>query len=101
MQNHPVADLKDVVFDNRYISFGEAINNSLENVSWESKKMGKTHYRVTVKGFCPDEYSHIGVTVDLNYVDDYLYAKVDSVTMDDNSYDNVFMISYVLDMVYG
>ena len=101
MQKHPVSDLKGIVFGDRSISFGEAVNNSLRNVSWESEKLDKTRYRVTVKGFCPDEYSHIGITVDLNYADGDVYASVDSVTVDDESYDNLFMILYVMGIVYG
>lgn len=101
MQKHPVADLKSIVFDDYDISFGQAVSNSLKNVSWESEKLNKTRYRVTVTGFCPEEYSHIGVTADLNYADGHVYASVDSVTVDDESYDNFFMIAYVMDMVYG
>lgn len=101
MQKHPVADLKDITFDAYDISFGEAVGNSMKNVSWKSEKVDKTRYRVTVQGFCPEEYSYIGVSVDLTYTDDHVYASVNSVTVDDEVYDSYFMIAYVMDMVHG
>ena len=101
MQKHPVADLKGVTFEAYDVSFGEAISDSMKNVSWKSEKMDKTRYRVTVQGFCPEEYSYIGISVDLTYVDDYVYASVDSVTVDDEVYDGYLMIAYVMDIVHG
>ena len=101
MQKHPVADLKSITFDAYDISFGEAVRSSMKNVSWKSEKVDKTRYRVTVQGFCPEEYSYIGVSVDLTYADDNVYASVDSVTVDDEVYDGYIMIVYVMDMVHG
>lgn len=101
MQKHPVADLKDITFDAYDISFGEAVSNSMKNVSWKSEKVDKARYRVTMQGFCPEEYSYIGISVDLTYADDHVYASIDSVTVDDEVYDSYLMIAYVMDMVHG
>lgn len=102
MQKHPVGDLKNIRFDSYGdMTFGEAVSDSLRNVSWDSEKLDKTRYRVTVHGFCPEEYSHISVTVDMTYADDSVYASVNSITIDEESYDDFIMVPYVMNMVYG
>ena len=60
LQRHPVSDLKDIVFED-YGSepFGDAVDNSMINVSWDTEKISKTKYQVILTGFSTELYSDL------------------------------------------
>ena len=74
----PINDVKDMVFD-QYGSrtFGEAVQLSVPEASWDKEKLSNKHYTVTLSGFCPDLYSNIEVILDVNYSGDSVYGSVE------------------------
>lgn len=98
----PVKDMKNVKFD-QYGSqtFGEAVEASIPESSWNSVKINSKHYTVTVSGFCPDLSSNIQIEFDVNYSGDYVYAKSIGVTIDGEYYDDIFNTALVMGIIYN
>ncbi len=102
LQRHPVSDLKDIVFED-YGSepFGDAVDNSMINVSWDTEKISKTKYQVILTGFSTELYSDLTLTFNLTYGDDQVYAKLDHLLQDGEYYDDYFSIALALSTIYG
>lgn len=102
VQRHPVSDLKDIVFD-EYGSetLGDAVDNSMINVSWDTEKISKTKYQVTLTGFSTELYSDLTLTFNLTYGDDRVYAKLDHLLQDGEYYDDFYSIALALSTIYG
>lgn len=101
-QNHPIRDLKMIVFDDYgTLTLGNAVEETMRNVEWEQEKVSKTHYKVTLSGFLPEEYANISLVFDINYADDHVYAHTESVVWNDEAYSDGFMVRYALDTIYG
>jgi ribosomal protein L40E len=98
---NPVKDVKTVVFD-QYGSqtLGAAMKSSMPQASWSSKKVANKHYEVSVDGFCPDLGSNIVIDFDVNYLDDTIYARVTSVTINGDYYDDILSIALVMNAIY-
>lgn len=101
-QKRPIHDLKDIVFDDYgTLTLGDAVEETMRNVEWTQEKISKTHYKVTLSGFLPEEYANISLVFDVNYADNHVYAHTESVVWNDEAYSNGFMVSYALDTIYG
>lgn len=101
-QKHPVNDLKDVIFDNYgTVTFGDAVDKTMRNIEWNTEKISKTHYQVTVSGFMPDTYANASLTFSLNYSDDHVYAHLDHIIWNDEYFDDAFNLSYAMTAIYG
>lgn len=101
-QNHPIRDLKTIVFDDYgTLTLGDAVEETMSNVEWTQEKISKTHYKVTLSGFLPEEYANISLVFDVNYADNHVYTRTESVVWNDETYSDGFMVSYVLDTIYG
>lgn len=102
VQRHPVSDLKDIVFrDYGSEPFGDAVDNSMINVSWDAEKISKTKYQVTLTGFSTELYSDLTLTFDLTYGGDRVYAKLDHLLQDGEYYDDYYSIALALSTIYG
>lgn len=101
-QKQPIEDMKNIVFeDYGSITFGEAVEENIRNVEWESEEIDSTHYVVTMVGFIPETYSNVELSFDLNYVDDMVYTSAKEVIIDGEYYEDNYTISLVMDSVYG
>lgn len=102
IQRHPVSDLKDIVFD-EYGSetLGDAVSKSMINVSWDTEKISKTKYQVTLTGFNTELYSDLALVFNLTYGNDRVYAKFDHLLQDGEYCDDYFSMALALSAIYG
>lgn len=100
----PVSDLKSVTFDSfGTMEFGDAVKANLSNAKWTSQKKDKYNYIITLNAFSPDLYEQIELEAKLVYDDaaDTCYSKIQSVTVDDETYWDIDSIQYVMGLIYG
>lgn len=100
-KTNPVRDMKNIVFD-QYgtLEFGNVVKRAIPDAKWESEKLGKKHYTVTVQGFCPNLYSDIELAFDINYSGDSVYAKLKYGYIDGEYFDDLFSSEIVMEGLY-
>ena len=99
---HPVANMKDVVFEDfSSVTIGEAVESSITHPEWSSEKIDKNHYLVTVEGFMKSVSGNFRMTFDVNYVDDDMYAKPKYASYDGEVFDDWFSLTIAMGLLYG
>lgn len=99
---HPVADTKNIVFDDiGTIGVGNAAERSIAHPKWSADRVEKNHYLVTVSGFMKDIGGNFSMTFDVNYVDDSVYAKPKYAAYDGEIFDDWFSLTIALGLLYG
>ncbi len=99
-----IGDAKELVFDDfGAIPIGEALNDTLLEENWSSKKIKAGNYEVTVSGFSIDLQRDIVITIQTRYFDetDDVYASIESISVDEETYADIDTISQVMTILYG
>ena len=100
--NHPVSDVKDMVFDNWGVTeIGEAAKQSLDNPEWSSSKIAKKRYYVTVSGYCREYDCMLSVTFEVNYSGDNVYAQAASCRWGTETCTDAVSIAMAMNAIYG
>ena len=100
--NHPVSDVKDMVFDNWGVTeIGEAAKQSLDDPEWSSSKIAKKRYYVTVSGYCREYDCMLSITFEVNYSGDNVYAQVASCRWGTETCTDAVSIAMAMNAIYG
>lgn len=106
LASDPVANTKEIVFDDYgNIPIGEAAEQNLTAVSWNSQKNGDGSHTVTVRGTYTDAegeaQSRIGVDFHYTEADGYCWANAERAFVDGDYYEDDATIAMVMALIYG